>query len=161
VFAQTLPPPPAGAFNVHTFKYGSDTGSVLVAITNWDGVDNPYPTANGYVKFSGLPFATNDPPENPWCGIAAPFQLGYPNNGFLTSGLDEPWTNRAWSDSTHFTQVGTCTQSGYDAYSQPYTVVVQAINFYLATFKRVCRYGHCYRYEFDSIIDGNGQIWQQ
>jgi hypothetical protein len=121
-------------------------------ITEWDGVANAYPGGMGDVCFAGIGFAV-------YSGIEAPFQLGYPNNGYLQGCMPTNWGPQVWTKGSQnvggSTFYQTVTFSG--CYDGGNTTVNATVNFQVLA-RQSCGRGRCAWFYFNIPQGGNGTI---
>src|SRR5215469_4912147 len=76
----------------HSFTFGNTPQlpgqGDCATFLSFDGVVNAYPYAMGENCFSDYPYRA---------GADFPFQLGYPNNGFLIDNTDDAFTAITWT----------------------------------------------------------------
>jgi hypothetical protein len=144
-----------------TFTFGAisgPSGSIgsgnCASITAWNGDPNAYPYEMGDICFNFYP--------NGFSSIDAPFQLGFPNNGFLQECGPTTWgpqvftQGNATTDGSIFTQ--TVTFSG--CYDGGNTTVNATVNFVVHS-KVSCGHGRCHTYYFNYVTGGSGTIENQ
>lgn len=134
-----------------TFTFGSagvigtTQSSNCSPITAWDGVVDAYPQDMGEVCFNFYP--------NPYSGMDIPFQLGYPNNGFLLDNTPFTWGPQVSTSSNTYTQAGTAAYTGYGA-----GVVVNVNVNVVVTQKLSCGHGICHYFPVDTLTGGTGVV---
>lgn len=128
-----------------TFSFGALGSDNCSAITAWNGVPNGYPEEMGEICFNLYP--------NPYSGMEIPWQLGFPNNGFLENQTPFTWGPMVYTGSTTYTQTGTAAYTGYGAGVR---VNVQA-NFSV-TAHRTCYRGVCRTYTVAALNGGDGTV---
>ena len=124
---------------------GTTLSSNCSPITSWDGVVNAYPQNMGEVCFNYYP--------NNNSGMEIPWQLGYPNNGFLLSNTPFTWAPAVWTSSTTYSQAGTAVYTGYGA-----GVVVNVTTNIAITYRRYCSRTGCHLFPMDTLTGGTGAV---
>jgi hypothetical protein len=134
-----------------TFTFGSAgvigtiTSSNCSPITAWDNVVDAYPQDMGEVCFNFYP--------NPYSGMDIPFQLGYPNNGFLLDNTPFTWGPQVSTSSNTYTQTGTAAYTGYGA-----GVVVNVTTNVVITYQKFCGHGICHYFPVYTLTGGTGVV---
>jgi hypothetical protein len=136
-----------------SFAYGAvNSQGNCSEITAWDAVPNAYPSDMGSVCFNYYP--------NAYSGMDIPFQLSYPNNGFLLDNTPFTFAPIVWTigDGTHGGDTGT--QAGIANYSGYGAGVTVNVNCTIVVHlqKRCPRYRHCYYAPVQSNTGGNGTV---
>jgi len=133
-----------------TFTFGSagvigtTQSSNCSSITAWDNVVDAYPQDMGVACFNFYP--------NPYSGMEIPWQLGYPNNGFLLDQTPFTWAPMVWTSSTTYTQTGTAAYTGYGA-----GVVVTVNTNVVVTYRKYCWRG-CHYFPVYTLTGGTGVV---
>ena len=134
-----------------TFTFGSagvigtTQSSNCSPITAWDDVVNAYPQDMGEVCFNFYP--------DGFSGMDIPFQLGYPNNGFLLDQTPFTWGPMVSTSSNTYTQTGTADYTGYGA-----GVVVTVTIDVVVTQVRSCGHGICHYFPVHTLTGGTGVV---
>lgn len=139
-----------------TFTFGAVLASngECTEVTSWNGVTDAYPEDMGSICFNLG--------EYPYSGMEIPWQLGFPNNGFL---LDQtPFTYSAPFNVVGglHTNGGTFQETGvaaYAGYGQGVTVSV-LLNFSV-TVTKWCRFGRCNYLTTYNVTGGSGVVTYQ
>ena len=135
----------------NTFTFGSagvigtTQSSNCSPITAWDNVVDAYPQDMGEVCFNFYP--------NPYSGMDIPWQLGYPNNGFLLDQTPFTWGPVVWTSSNTYTQTGTAAYTGYGA-----GVVVNVNTNVVVTYQKYCAHGVCHYFPVHTLTGGTGVV---
>jgi hypothetical protein len=143
----------AAQTNSATFAYGAVNSGNCSAITEWNGVVDAYPADMGEVCFN---FG-----ENPYSGMEIPWQLGFPNNGYLLENTPFTWAPPVFTNGNATTDGSTYHQAGvaaYTGYGAGVTVSV-TVNFTVHVHK-ACRYSVCRTYLTDTATGGAGMVSQ-
>lgn len=151
VFAQG-----AKAQGPDTFTFGTLDTNHCSDILSWDGVaagdpNNPYPANMGAICFALYPQV--------YSSITPPWQLGYPNNGFLESCQPTVWgpLNFTSGNQTTAGSTGTQTVSFSGCYDGGNTAVNATVNFTVVKHVSCGRY-RCNTFYSNVIQGGSGTI---
>ena len=134
-----------------TFTFGSagvigtTQSSNCSPITAWDNVVDAYPQDMGEVCFNFYP--------DGFSGMEIPFQLGYPNNGFLLDNTPFTWGPMVSTSTNTYTQAGTAAYTGYGA-----GVVVNVNINVVVTYVRSCGHGICHYFPVHTLTGGTGGV---
>jgi cysteine-rich repeat protein len=90
---------------------------------------------------------------NPYSGMEIPWQLGYPNNGFLLDQTPFTWGPMVWTSSNTFTQAGSAAYTGYGA-----GVVVNVNVDVVVTSQQYCGRTGCHSFPVDTLTGGTGEV---
>lgn len=143
-----------------TFTFGGNSnGQGCVDNTSWNGDSTTYAQDMGAICFNQA-----DPDSGPTNAsyLDVPWQLGFPNNGFLDScnGL-------SWGPKRYTTGDGTHTGDSYTESASttcPYqSTPTQTVGFsFTATYSIVkhqsCRYGRCFTWYVSTLLGGSGTV---
>jgi cysteine-rich repeat protein len=90
---------------------------------------------------------------NPYSGMDIPFQLDYPNNGFLLDNTPFTWGPQVSTGSNTYTQSGTAAYTGYGA-----GVVVTVNTNVVITYQQYCGRTGCHLFPVDTLTGGTGVV---
>jgi hypothetical protein len=139
---------PSRAQQSATLTFGAPGSSNCSRITEWNGVTNAYPEDMGEVCFNFYP--------NFYSGILIPWQLGFPNNGFLPTCEPTVWGAKTYTK-------GNGTQAG-DTFSQtmtatcPYNVTLEVTGSFVVEQITHCYYRRCFTTYANVLESGSGTV---
>ena len=114
------------------------------SITSWNGVSNAYPQDMGGICLDIYPAVYTD--------ITIPWQLGFPNGGFLESG------STSWQPLVNNGD-GTATQqfTATNFYDGGNTTIAATVNYQLVT-ETMCGRGGCHKFSAWQVVGGSGTV---
>lgn len=139
-----------------TFTFGSlpspfsTNQSRCASMTSWNGIpatdpNNPFPLNMGDICLDIYPAVYTD--------IEVPFQLGFPNNGFLQQCSPTVWQPKV--DNGDGTATQTFTASGcYDGVN---TTITATVNFKSVSQTLCGRFG-CHKFTQWQVVSGSGTV---
>lgn len=141
-----------------TFTYGPINSGTCSNITAWNGVPNAYPGDMGTVCTGQADPSSG--PEGYFSYLSVPFQLGFPNNGYMAS-CHITWGQQTYSigNGAHTGDRFTWTSISSNCYDAP-NVTFTATGTYTVTIHTSCRYGRCTSYATYTLQDGTGTVSQ-
>jgi hypothetical protein len=137
-----------------TFTFGptaQNSSHSCSVITSWNGDPNAFPQDMGSICLALYPYYTTD--------IYVPFQLGFPNNGFLTQGATY-WGTLTWASGCGPNIAGCTATQPFTAnqfYDGGNTTVVATVSFVVVETTS-CYRGRCTHIYHNEVTGGSGTV---